>query len=174
MMTFPRLPFRLSAILLLCILLGGCGYGFTPSGPTVLEPEEGQGAKSIAIGSVENPTLQTWMEPELRNVLRDELASRSSAVWTDTDSADMIMDIVIDRYIISAAVQDKREKTLKFEVALTISAVLKDRKEGTLIWQSGPVRRVEYYLDDNDKAAAEHRVVAMAVRVLVDRMSHSF
>lgn len=162
-------------LLLVTVVVSGCGYGFAPDkGPSVLRENSEQGKNTLAIGKVENPTLETWIVPALRNDLRDEITSREDVVWAQPDTADMVLDLEIIRYIIEAAIQDEQEKTLRYEVELTLEATLKDGKKGTEIWRSGPVWRNEYFLSDIDKSAAGRAVVLQAVRVLVDRMGHSF
>ncbi len=171
----PRYAINVCVLLLAAALLHGCGYGFAPkSGPSVLNDKVKEGKSTLAIRKVENPTLQTWLEPTLRNDLRDEITSRASVTWVQPDAADMLLDLNITRYIIQAAIQDEKEKTLRYQVELVLEATLVDAAEGTVIWQSGPIRRIEFYLNDAEKSAAERDVVFQAVRVLVDHMGHSF
>lgn len=167
-------PALLLFALLAASLLAGCGYGFSPQGPSVLKQQQENGAGSLAIGTVTNPTLKVWIEPALRNTLRDEITSRESVVWTQPDSADMILDLDVVRYIIDAAIQDEQEQTLRYKVHMVLEATLKDGDDGVVIWRSGPVKRVEYFQNDTDKPAAEREVVRQAVLVLVDRMGHAF
>lgn len=172
---YARTPALLMALLLLMgAVVSGCGYGFSPQGPSVLRQQQEQGKGSLALGTVENPTLEVWIEPVLRNKLRDEITSRENVTWAQPDTADMVMDLDIVRYIIDAAIQNREEQTLRYKVEIVLEATLKDAAEGVVIWRSGPVKRIEYFLNDNDRSAAEHEVVQQAVLVLVDRMGHSF
>ena len=144
-MNAPAVSLRLILPLLLCaLLLGGCGYGFSPQGPSVLRTEQGKGKSTLAVGQVKNPTLETWMEPALRNALRDEIAVREPVRWVEPSEADMLLDLDITRYTVSAAVQDAKDSTLKYKLELVLDATLKDRGQGTVIWRSGPVSRIEY------------------------------
>jgi len=169
-----RRPLELCLLLLLALCLTGCGYGFSPQGPSVLQQEQQKGKGSLALGTVKNPTLEVWIEPTLRNDLRDEITSRESVTWAQPDTADMVMDLEVVRYIIDAAIQDAQERTLRYKVELVLEATLKNAADGVVIWRSGPVKRIEYFLNDTDRSAAEREVVHQAVLVLVDRMGHSF
>ncbi len=155
----------------LVALASGCGYQFAAkSGPTVL----GDGSRKLAIASVDNPTLEVWIEPFVRNSLYDELATRSKVTWTQPGDADQVLDIKVDNYFVAAAIRDDRDDTLKYQVRVTISAILRDRSTGARIWESGPVQRREFYIAEDAKSLAGRVAIELALRDLVDRMSHAF
>ncbi len=163
--------FTIGLWLLAVILLSGCGYQFgAKAGPSVL----GNGSRKVAISSVENPTLEVWIEPFVRNALHDELAVRSKVTWTQPGDADQVLDIKVDRYYVAAAVQDSSDNTLKYQVRVTLLCTLKDGHTGARIWESGPVERQEFYIAGSDKLSAGRTAIELAVRDLVDRMSHAF
>jgi len=155
----------------LAALAAGCGYqvGSTQA-PTVL-PE---GRRTIAISKVENPTVEEWIEPLLRSKLRDEIAGRGVGVFTDLSKADTHLNVRIVRFVIGAAIKDKRDMTRKYAVDLYIEGKLVDGKDHTPIWESGVIHMNEMFDGNLDRAMAEDWAITLAVRELVDRMGQAF
>jgi hypothetical protein len=156
--------------LCLAALAAGCGYSVGSSAPVVLP----QGKRSLAINKVDNPTTELWLEPKLRSILRDELGGRGLAVWTDTSKAETLLNVRVMRLTRGAAVKDKRDKTLKYEVEIRLEGKLINGKDRTPLWESGAIMVSEYYYNEGDRESAEELCVTMAVRELADRMGQNF
>lgn len=154
----------------LAALAAGCGYSIGTSAPAVLP----KGHRSLAINKVDNPTTEVWLEPRLRSKLRDELAGRGLAVWSDPSKAESLLNVRIIRLTKGAAVKDKRDKTLKYEVEIRLEGKLVNAKDRTPLWESGAIMISEFYYSDSDRGSAEDMAVTMAVRELADRMGQAF
>ncbi len=133
-----------------------------------------QGQKTLALAKVENPTLKTWLEPQLRADVRDEFASRNVATWRDSGESDFSLEIKILRYTESSYLTNEREETLKSVVDLRLEAKLYSSDEKLPIWESGPIDVQEYYYDDTDLEKARALAVSLASRELADRMGDAF
>lgn len=156
---------------LACVLAAtGCaGYQFAGQEHGVLSGQ----AKSLAFKDVDNPTLETWLEPRLRADIRDELARRGLADWTSTSKAETLLTIKVLHYTTRAKVKNRSDETIKYFVELSIEATLTGRETGAPVWNSGPVTRQESYLE-GELPDAREKVVDFAVRELADRMAHAF
>jgi hypothetical protein len=160
----------MAGCLCLAVLAAGCGYSIGSSAPVVLP----MGHRSLAVNKVDNPTTEIWLEPLLRSKLRDELGGRGVAVWTDSSKAESLLNVRIIRLTRGAAVKDKRDKTLKYEVEIRLEGKLINGKDRTPLWQSGPIMVSESYYSEGDRSAAEDLAVTMAVRELADRMGQAY
>lgn len=149
----------------------GCGgYRFAADEPLVL-PE---GSRLLAMEEIDNPTMETWLSPQLRSLIRDEVASRGDVTWTSKADADSLLTVRVLRYTESARIKDDLERTLKKMVEIRIEATLTSTADETVLWDSGPVIAHETFLADGELSAARSRAVQMAVRELVDRLGHAF
>ena len=160
------------ALALSMVLAAGCGYQFagsSSSAPFVL-PE---GHRTLAMKEVVNPTLETWLEPDLRSMIRDEFSKRGKIRWTPLDQADATMSVQVLKYSETANIKNERGDTLKREVRLSLEAKLFNRSDGLLIWESGPIAVYETYLQGGLQEARE-AVTARAIRMLADRMAHAY
>ncbi|MFW5838026.1 MAG: LPS assembly lipoprotein LptE [Desulfovibrionaceae bacterium] len=158
------------AFVLLAAQLAGCGYGMQArSGPVVLP----SGDRSLAISRVENPSLEVWLEPEIRARLRDEITRRGQVRWAEPGTAEALMSVTITHFILTGDVKGAKDQTLKYQASLTLRAAITDRQTGQVLWESGQVDAVQpYFLEDQEQAEA--MVVELAVRELVDRMSQNY
>lgn len=148
----------------------GCGYSFqSESGPIVL-PE---GARSLAIDKVENPSMEAWLEFSIRSKLRDEITRRGQATWADSSKADALLSVTIKSFVLTSDVKSSKDQTLKYSANLKMQATITDRLSGRTLWRSGMIEENQpYFL--NEQAQAEDMVVELAVRQLVDRMSQNY
>lgn len=159
-----------SATLAALLALAGCGYKLGAGGPDVLP----QGQNTLALSKVDNPTLKTWLEPQLRADIRDELSARNIATWRDSGDSDFSMEIKILRYTESSYLTNEREETLKYVVDLRLEAKLFSSDEKLPVWESGPISVQEYYYNDAGLEEAKKLAVSLASRELADRMGDAF
>ena len=149
----------------------GCGgYHFAADEPLVL-PE---GQRLLAIEEIDNPTMETWLSPRLRSLIRDELSMRGNVTWTSRADADALLTVRVLRYTVSAKVKDDMDRTLKRVVEIRIEATLTRTSDDTIIWESGPVITHETFLTDEELSFARTRAAQIAVRQLADRLGHAF
>lgn len=155
---------------MLLALLAGCGgYTFSKSGPVVL-PED---KRDIAIAKVINPTTEIWLEPRLRQLLRDEMNNRGWTKWVPKERADALLRVDIVSYSRRTSVKGLKEKTLLLDATIKLRATLTDAHDRRQIWNSGVVTVSEPFLP-GEEAQADQTVTDLAIRRLVDRMTQDY
>jgi hypothetical protein len=170
----------LAPCLVACLLAGlvaglaGCGYSFTPRGGEASALHGN--VRALFLDSVENPTTETWLGPEIRARLRDELTRRGSARWTSRDAADGLVRVVVDRFTRSSSVTDESEDTVKYSVSLTLAVTITDAATGEPVWASGNVGWSDsYYASDSaSERDASERAVELAVRRVADLLAQGY
>ena len=158
--------------LLCCLLLAasGCaGYGVSGPDDLVLGPSH----RDLYIKSVDNPTMRADLESRLRSVLRDEMTRRCLVTWTAPEDATAAVKVRVERFTSTTSISDKYDKSLLLSATVTLSATIHSTAGGDLIWNSGDVSASQNFLT-GDRAAAEEKVIDLAVRQLVDRLHHNF
>lgn len=154
----------------LLVFLSGCGgYTFSKSGPVVL-PED---KRDIAISKVANPTTEVWLEPRLRQLLRDEMNNRGWTRWVDRNRAQALLRVEIISYSRRTALKGLKESTLLLDATIKLRATLTDTHDQRLLWDSGMVVVNEPYLPGEEEQA-DSKVTDQAVRRLVDRMTQDY
>ncbi|SKA83346.1 protein of unknown function [Paucidesulfovibrio gracilis DSM 16080] len=155
--------------ILLFVSLAGCGYHLAANGPVALDQDQ----RSLFMERVDNPTLQTWLGPRLRSVLRDELTRRGWTRWTSRAQADLLVRVVIDRYSRSSKVRDADDDTLRYSASITMRVDMVSRATDTVVWSSGTIAESESYFG-NSTTAADMEVTELAVRRAVDRLTQGY
>ena len=168
-MWLQRSVFSLLAVAVFLSTSGCGGYQFT--GEPLVMPE---GHRLLCIDEIDNPTMETWLRPMLRSMIRNELTRRGDVEWTSRAGADALLTVRIKRYLVEARIQDSSDFTLKKMVEIQVDAELTRTSDNTQLWQSGTVVSHETYLTDGELPAARSRAVEKAVRELADRMGHAF
>lgn len=165
------------AALALCLAvfqgLLGCG-GYTFSAKT---PYELPGAvTTIYLGSVDNPSIETWLEPKLRNELRDELTRRGNIAWADKQEAGGRLELTIHNFRSSAKLEDPRETTVRSEMILRMELKLFAEKSREQLAGSGLVTARESFnpRDRGNELQTRDRVVKLAVELAVQRLNQNF
>jgi hypothetical protein len=164
----------LPVLLLLCVLAGAAGCGYTVAGgtgasaPTVLPAAYG----GIALRAVHNPTMYTWLGPELRSLLREELIRRGY-VWADEGGASALLTVRVQRYTVRAQVKNAQDETLRFVSELRLTASITGTEQDDLLWSSGTVATTWPHATEEGHVT-DREVLVQAVRDLADRMGHAF
>ncbi len=160
---------RTLCLFLFFIVLAGCGYSF-PDGSTSSLPDQ---YRSLAINKVEHPTLQSWLEPRLRSLLRDELNRRDWVTWTSKKNARAWINIDVERYYRQAAVTGNSDETLRSEASIKMSATIISPADGHVIWSSGTISESwPYYGGEEEEADME--VTALAIQRLARQLSQNY
>ncbi len=165
-------PIRNTALfcLLWLVLLSGCaGYGAGKDDNLVLGPDH----RSLYIKSVDNPTLRADLESRLRAVLRDEMTRRGNIQWSEPGAAKAYVKIRVESFTSTTSITDKYDKSVLLSANVTLSATIFDAAGGDSLWNSGNVSASQNFLT-GDRAAAEEKVIDLAVRQLVDRLHQNF
>ncbi len=158
-------------MLLLCVIfaVSACGYHNSATEPNKL----GEQFKEVAIAKVENPTLERWLEPKIRSLLRDEITRRGQLVWTDKSKAEALFNIKILSLSDGSRTLGNEDKTLKYDKTLKVQMRVTSAADGKLLWNSGPVEVTEsYYTGQED--ATDQLVTELLVRRLVDKMNQAY
>lgn len=161
----------LTLIMLVPLALAGCGYSVGGAGESSVLGAE---YRTLAIGGVENPTTLAWLEPRIRQLLRDELNRRGSVTWTDSRSkADALVNVTIIKYYRPTAVEGSRDQTLRSSAIFEFSAEIKSATDGHVVWNSGMISQDwPFYSGQEDEADAE--VTSLGIRRLADRMEQNY
>lgn len=165
----------LAALLLLLALAacpGGCGYRFAgvkDEAPFVLPAE----SRKLWLKSVENPTVETWLGPAIRSLLRDEITNRGQAQWVDKDEATAWVEVVVDDFTTETTVTGEQDESLKYSAAITMIVTIRSALDGRLLWSSGSVGANESFYGA-ETHAARVSAVELAVERAVDRMSQKY
>lgn len=160
---------RAFLLLPLLLLLVSCGYNFADGQTASLPPE----FRKLFIDRVENPAPESWLEPRIRSLLRDELSRRPWATWTDRKDATALVRIDIQSYHRQTKVTGEDDVSLQYEVSIKLSGTVVDNLSGRVIWSSGSISEEWPYEAGNDEIA-DNKVTELAIRRFVDRMSNNF
>ena len=168
------LPASLAVALILAAAacLSGCGYQFAGAkgkAPFVLPPEN----RKLWLKSVENPTVETWLGPTIRSLLRDEITNRGQAVWVDKDEANAWVEVVVEGFTTETSVTGDQDQSLKYSSAITMVVTIRSALNGKLLWSSGNVGANESFYG-TEAYEARLSAVELAVERAVDRMSQNY
>jgi hypothetical protein len=159
---------------LMCLaLLSACGY-------TLRGQEEsrathsalGDGSRTIKFLNVEQPTVQTNLTAIVRSLVRDEINSRSLAVWRDSGTADLGFSVRVDSFRIAAYGQS-RSQNLLYTASITLEFLVYDGRTNNVAWRSGVIGYSEQYTNVNEETAVRE-LLGSVIRRGADRMQQRF
>ncbi|MHC1751139.1 LPS assembly lipoprotein LptE [Humidesulfovibrio sp.] len=167
---------KLALLAATTLLLCGCGYHFTGSAPadgtqaaSRLAPELSQ----MTLARVDNPTVEAWLEPRLRSLIRDEFNRRRLVTWTDKAKATSLLTITIKRYTRSTAVSGQADQSVKLSTGIVATFRIARATDGAIIWDSGEQSQDEsFYPGDSD--GADMRVTDLLVRRVSDLLTENY
>jgi len=152
------------------LILSACGYSMGDSDYSVLEPEY----RTLAVSGVDNPTTQTWLEPRIRQLLRDELTRRGTIVWADDSSkADSLIQITIERFNRPTSLEGGRDETLRSSANLKFNATIRSATDDSVLWRSGTISQ-SWPFYSGQESLADQEVTRLGIRQLADRMSENY
>ncbi|KAF0232774.1 MAG: hypothetical protein FD177_2256 [Desulfovibrionaceae bacterium] len=156
------------------LALGGCGYTFTGQAVDAETASRLDPAfRTMALVRVENPTIEPWLEPRLRSLIRDEFTRRRFVSWTDKDKAASLLTVVVKRYTRSTSVAGQQDQSLKLSTGLTLIFRVHRAGDGAILWDSGEVSQSESFFP-GDSDGADLRITDLAVRRLTDLMTQNY
>ena len=117
-------------LLLLGILLSGCGYTFSGAG-TVLPPD----VRKIAIPLAENRTVESGLGRLITDALREEFEKYGAVQVVESEKeADAVLNVTIERVTReSATVTSNSQSDLQLDATVQMSATL-EKRNGTVLW----------------------------------------
>ena len=158
-------------MLLLCAVfaVSACGYHNSATEPNRI----GEQFREVAIAKVENPTLQRWLEPKIRSMLRDEITRRGQLNWVEKSKAEALFSIRIIELSDGSRILGDQDVTLKYDMTLKVEMKVNSSSDGSLIWSSGPIEVTEsYYLGQEEET--RQLITKLMIRRLVDRMNQAY
>jgi len=168
----------LALLLAVAWTLSGCGYTFTGQG-TLLGPDPDAVSRldpafrTMAIARVENPTVEPWLEPRLRSLIRDEFTRRRFVTWTDKDKASSLLTVTIKRFTRSTALAGQQDQSLKLSTGLSLVFRVQRASDGAILWDSGEQSQTESFFP-GDSEGADLRVTDLAVRRMADLLTENY
>jgi len=151
------------------VLLAGCGYKNTQSGPVAL-PEN---KRKLFFEELENPTLETDLYARIRSLMRDELTRRGQVAWVQRGAAEGLLRVEIHAFTSKASVKGEDDETLRSTASITLEADILDAADRSVLWTSGRVGASETFTTGGQEDA-EDRVILLVVERLVDRLGQDF
>lgn len=165
----------LCALLLAALVLGGCGYKFTGSS---ISDEESVNVlpaqyRDLAIIRIENPTVEPWLEPRLRSLIRDEFTRRRLTNWVERSKAAAFVTVQIKQYTRSTALAGAQDQSVKLSAGMIWTVRIRRAGDNLLLWDSGEMSQNEsFYPGDAD--GADMRLTDLAVRRVADLMTEGY
>lgn len=160
---------KLTLLLCLIFAMSACGYHNSATEPNRV----GEQFREVAIAKVENPTLQRWLEPKIRSMLRDEITRRGQLTWVDKSKAEALFNIRILELSDGSRILGDQDVTLKYDMTLKLQMKVTSSSDGSLIWNSGPLEVTEsYYVGQEDET--RQLITKLMIRRLVDRMNQAY
>ncbi len=156
-------------MLLLTLLLGGCGYHLASSSPSII----GDGTKTLKIKGVDSPTLHAWLPNAIRSRLRDEIGARYLAKWVDSGSADYEIQINVLDFSTREWIRTEQDTSQVYSTSLRIEAIIYEGSTNKEIWRSGSIGYSEYSENADEKQASAD-IITQVVRKLADKMRNTF
>ena len=138
---------RCLAVILLLLVLAGCGYHFAGHGNSL--PGE---VSRVYLPLFANRTLKPQLENLLSNEVGMALARNGNIIEVRSkELAEAVLQGTVSSYATTAIAYDKNDDISEYRAKLTIEVSLRSIADGRLLWQ-GTVAWSEDYLADNDKA----------------------
>ncbi|XPV76780.1 MAG: LPS assembly lipoprotein LptE [Desulfovibrio sp.] len=163
---FTRLFF---CSILLCVLMSCSGYKQAGEAPIVLNTDE----RTLAFGEIDNPTLETWLVPEIRSAMRNELNNRGWVTWKSRNSAKTILEIDIVRYTDNANLKGTNDQTLRYASSITAQARLISRIDKTILWRTPEISESQSWYS-GEQSAANTKMVKELVRRIAELMEENY
>lgn len=166
------------ALLFAALALSGCGYRFAGQ---ALDTEGKEGVSSrlapemrnMVLVRVENPTIESWLEPRLRSLIRDEFKRRRLVTWTDRAHATSLLTVTIKKYSRETSVSGAQDQSLKLSTGMTLVLRVNRASDGAVLWDSGEQNQSESFYP-GDSEGADMRITDLAVRRLADLMTENY
>lgn len=158
----------LLVLLSLCLLVSGCGYRVADSAR-----ELPQGVARLYVETVENKTLEPFVEDLMTNALVKELGRRQGVqVVSGRTLAQAVLSGRILGYSNGVVAYNPQDEEAEYRVTINYEAELRRLEDGTLLWR-GQLSEDEEYLANTDKLLqedAENRAQAIVCDRLAEKL----
>lgn len=150
------------------LLLFGCGFHFSASAPINLP----RGVTRIHIQEVQNPTLETWIDPFLRSRFRDEFTRRAVVDWIDADpgKAQAYVILRVVAFDTETELSGTQDQTLRERATVVMETEFRSQSDDSLLWSSGRIIESETFEAGGSEIAAGQRAIENAIRRTADAL----
>jgi outer membrane lipopolysaccharide assembly protein LptE/RlpB len=150
---------RLLAVMV-CALLGGCGYKLGEIRPTPL-----RSVRALAVPTFKNKTYEPRVEVLLADTLIKTLQEDGTYVITSEDTADAVLHCTLNNIQRRSvrSVQNNVLATAEFGLFLDIAYQVTDRVTGSVL-KKGKVRGATTFFSSNDLQTTERQAIPVAAK----------
>lgn len=165
---------RLLLLVIVLLTLSGCGYSAVKRDAGPLD------GRSLHVKMFANGGYLPNVEGQLRLALLDELSRSRAGEQVGEQAADLTLSGEIESLELENAAFSAADKAMLYRVALTVQAVLTERKSGRVLWKSRETVREVYpasadmALQRNSRDAAVAATCREMARYLVAQMNRAF
>jgi outer membrane lipopolysaccharide assembly protein LptE/RlpB len=151
---------RLVAAVILCALMGGCGYKLGEIRPTPM-----RSVRTLAVLTFKNRTYEPRVEVLLADTLIKTLQEDGTYTIVSDDTADAIMNCTVNKVERRSlrSVQNNVLATAEFGLYLEIAYEVTDRVTGSLL-KKGRVTGRSAFFSNTDLQTAERQAIPIAAR----------
>jgi hypothetical protein len=136
---FP--PQSLHTILLLSLLLAGCGYQF--AGEHISLPED---VHSVSVGHIENRSREQGLEKSLAFALEREVyIRRHFHMEEDPGGGDVVLSGMIRSVRVTPVAFNSNDQAVQFQIAVVLDLTLTRQSDGHVLWQVHGLREIDEY-----------------------------
>jgi hypothetical protein len=123
---------RRGAVLLLTVLLGGCGYTVNGTLPSHIT--------TVAVPIFENRTSEPAIEGLITRAVVEAFSTNGRLKVVGRDRADAVLDGEITSYAITSIAFDRDANVRLYRLLVTINLRMRDLRRNTLLFQENNIR----------------------------------
>ncbi|MCD6429973.1 MAG: LptE family protein [Deltaproteobacteria bacterium] len=143
--------FPILILLLLFLLVSGCGYRLRGTG------ELREDLQRVAILPFANKTFESQVENDLYDALVDEFARSKNLKVVAASDADLLISGTIDVIDSHAISYSSDDKTYEYRVSMTIDVEVTEARSRQVYWRRSAMREVEEYKATDDPITIDRR-----------------
>ncbi|HDR46591.1 MAG TPA: hypothetical protein ENN94_02710 [Geoalkalibacter subterraneus] len=157
---------RLILLVLLILLLAGCGYQPVGQGSF---PD---GVRAIQVSLFENRTYEPLLEDIVTHQVIEEFSRRRPlSVVSRESEADARLEGAVTRFQVSAISYDQDDRIGQFRATVAIEATLRSFDDGRVLWKGG-LSWSQHYPINADKSVQEENEAA-AIKLIAERLAQN-
>ncbi|MDG2306003.1 MAG: LptE family protein [Candidatus Binatia bacterium] len=118
----------------------GCGYHF-PGDASVLPG----GGTTVYVSTFTNQSREPGLENGVRDALEDEILRRGNFELVSEDTADVVLEGVIESLQSRPIAFSNSDEALQYETVMTLSASLLDTRRKALVWRVANLRESDSF-----------------------------
>ena len=129
------------AVLAALLVAGGCGYHFPGQAATL----PGGGTR-LRVARFENHTRSPGLENDVLEAIEAEVARRGQfTIAGDGQAPDVILEGTITSLVVRPIAFSSTDEALQYETVMTLSARLRDPRNGAIVWRVAALRENDSY-----------------------------